>query len=300
VVFGIHRVLHNEVGTSYWLYPYVDGIGYWNEDMEPFSSDVDALAPPQYGYAHSEMVEDYNYIGWMQDVDGDGEVTLNTDIFYYAWQKGPSGMPAITVDDQGRRFLIYASTTETYENDVYNYKHIWARGYENGIWGEFLDLSGDITHIFDECIYPVLAQTSDEYIHYIYQADSTPGNAVMDDHAYQENRWIYGQLSKVELTPSWTGIGVDEAELIDESNVSQNFPNPFSTVSTVNVKLEEAANLSLVVTNMTGQKVIEMNKGQVAAQNHTFTIDASNLQSGIYFYTVTAGTSQVTRKMIVE
>ncbi|MCD4725943.1 MAG: T9SS type A sorting domain-containing protein, partial [Bacteroidales bacterium] len=41
-------------------------------------------------------------------------------------------------------------------------------------------------------------------------------------------------------------------------------------------------------------------KGQVPAQNHTFTIDASKLQSGIYFYTVTAGTSQVTRKMIVE
>jgi len=51
---------------------------------------------------------------------------------------------------------------------------------------------------------------------------------------------------------------------------------------------------------MTGQKVIEINKGHVPAQNHVFTIDATNLQSGVYFYTVTAGESQVTRKMIVE
>jgi hypothetical protein len=94
--------------------------------------------------------------------------------------------------------------------------------------------------------------------------------------------------------------GVQEMEVINESHVSQNFPNPFSSTSTVTVELQEASNLSLVVTNMTGQKVLEINKGNVAAQTHTFTIDASNFQSGIYFYTVTAGDSQVTRKMIVE
>jgi len=301
VVFGITRVAHWEVGTTYNYYPYVDGVGYWNDEMAPFSNDHDALAPPQYGYANSEMIEDLNYIGYMQDVDGDGQITLNTDIMSYR-QLAPSGMPSITVDEFGYKYVLFASTTETYENDVFNYKHVWARGYDNASkgWGDFMDLTSDIVHIFDECVFPIIASSSDANIHYIYQADITPGIALDDDHAYQENRWIYGQLSKVELTPSWTGIGVDEANLIDDSHVSQNFPNPFSTVSTVNVRLEEAANLSLVVTNMTGQKVIEMNKGQLAAQNHTFTIDASKLQSGIYFYTVTAGTSQVTRKMIVE
>ncbi|HSG67737.1 MAG TPA: sialidase family protein, partial [Bacteroidales bacterium] len=79
VVFGINRVMHLEVGTTYNLFPYVDGIGYWNDMMEPFSNDHNALAPPQYGYANSELEEDVNYIGYMQDVDGDGEITLNTD-----------------------------------------------------------------------------------------------------------------------------------------------------------------------------------------------------------------------------
>ncbi|NQT78342.1 MAG: T9SS type A sorting domain-containing protein [Bacteroidetes bacterium] len=296
VVFGLHRVLHNEVGTSYFLYPYVDGIGYWNEDMEPFSNDVDALAPPQYGYAHSEMVEDYNYIGWMQDVDGDGEVTLNTDIFYYGWQRGPSGMPTITVDDQGRRFVIFASTTETYENDVYNYKHLWARGYENGIWGEFLDLSGDITHIFDECIYPVLAHTSDENIHYIYQADITPGCAVMDNHAYQENFVYYGQLPKSDLL---TGIE-DELTQTNNLTVEQNYPNPFTNNTNIKVRLEQPGTLMVEVVNVTGQKVMSVNKGYLAAGTHFVKLDASKLDAGVYFYTVINGTDQVTRSMIVE
>jgi hypothetical protein len=146
----------------------------------------------------------------------------------------------------------------------------------------------------------MLTAVSDANIHYIYQNDITPGIALDDDHAYQNNNWTYGMLPKVELTPNWLYEGIADVEAIDNSSVTQNFPNPFSTVTTVNVTLEEASNLSLVVTNLTGQKVMEINKGQVPAQTHTFTIDASNLQSGIYFYTVTAGASQVTRKMIVE
>ena len=302
VVFGINRVAHFETGTTYTLWPLYDGIGYWNDEMETFNSDGDnlnALAPPYYGYADSELEEDVTCIGWMQDVNGNGTLDLNSDILYYR-QIGPSTMPSITVDEFGYKYVTYASTTETYEYDVYNYKHIWARGYDvvEGTWGNFIDLTSDIIHIFDESVYPMLSCNTDANIHYIYQADITPGIALDDDHAYQENRWTYGMLPKVELTPSYTGVS--ENAVIDNSSVSQNFPNPFSGVSTVNVTLQEAANLSLVVTNMTGQKVMELNKGFVPAQNHTFTIDASNLQSGIYFYTVTAGQSQVTRKMIVE
>jgi hypothetical protein len=265
--------------------------------MEPFSNDLNTLAPPIYGFANSELIEDVNYIGWMQDVDGDGVVTLEGIEVVRSY--GMSSMPTITVDDQGQIFVVFSAITETYVytggTDPVNYRHIWARAYANTVWGEFMDVTGDISHIFDDCVYPMLASSSDANIHYIYQADIAPGNAIDGPQDFVENKWIYGMLPKSDLI-----TGISEKELIDDSHVSQNFPNPFSSVSTVNVRLEEAANLSLVLTNLTGQKVIEMNKGQVPAQNHTFTIDASTLQSGIYFYTVTAGTSQVTRKMIVE
>lgn len=302
VVFGINRVMHLEVGTSYNYFPYVDGIGYWHDGMDEYSNDLSALAPPQYGYPTSELEEDVNYIGYMQDVDGDGEITLTDEIMSYR-QLGPSTQPSITVDASGFKYVLFSSTTETYFNDTYNYKHIWARGYDavDEQWGDFMDLTSDIVHIFDECVYPILASNnSDANVHYIYQADITPGIALDDEHAYQENRWIHGSLDKLELTPNWFPSGVEDNEVIDNSQVTQNFPNPFSSTTTVNVDLQEAANLSLVVTNMTGQKVMELNKGFVPAQNHTFTIDASNLQAGIYFYTVTAGSSQVTKKMIVE
>jgi len=97
----------------------------------------------------------------------------------------------------------------------------------------------------------------------------------------------------------WVGID-DNFEDIATFEVAQNFPNPASGPTTVTVSLEETTTLSFELFNMMGQKVYE-----VAAQSYStgvqpFTFDASELSSGVYFYTVTAGETQVTKKMIVE
>jgi len=297
VVFALTRYLNDEA-TGAVTYPYNpdwEGIVYWNDMMDPFTSGYNTIAPPKAGKEESELIDDVNFVGYVVDADGSGE-------FEYAGIlplrcTGISTWPAVHVDDYGRRFVIWSAPAEGFVfagTDEINYRHIWARAYDNGSWGEIKDLTLDISHIFDDCVYPMIGNTSDANIHYMYQADMTPGNALDGDHDYQENRWIYGMLPKSDL------IGIGEHDIINNSQVSQNFPNPFNGVSYVNVQLEEASSLSLVVTNLTGQKVMELNKGHVSAQTHTFTIDASSLQSGIYFYTVTAGSSQVTKKMIVE
>jgi hypothetical protein len=300
VAFGISRVGHFEVGTTYQYYPFVEGIGYWNEDMDAFSDDVDALAPPQYGYSNSEMEEDVNYIGWMQDVDGDGEVTLigNTvdDIMSYR-SLGPCTMPSIHVDENGVIYVLFAATTETYETDTYNYKHIWARGNLEGVWYDFMDLTNDISHIFDECIYPQLASRSDENIHYIYNTDITPGLALDEDHAYQENLQYYAMLPKFDLVP--VGIGENHAAE-DLMVVSQSYPNPANTQAAIQVELLQGAMLRLDISNMLGQVVMNMDKGMVNAGMHVFNIDVSGLEAGTYFYTVTAGEYQTTKKMIIN
>jgi hypothetical protein len=300
VVFGLTRILNDDgTGLSYFPYhPDWEGIVYWNDEMETFSGEPYALAPPKAGYEDTELIDDYNYIGWLQDVDGDGVVTMEGILPIRTY--GQSTTPQIHVDEYGQRFVIWSANTETFVytagTDPLNYKHIWARAYANTVWGDFMDVTAGIAHVFDDCVYPMIGNRSDAMnIHYIYQADLAPGNALDGDHDYQDNRWIHGMLPKADLI---TGIG--EQEVIIDAHVSQNFPNPFSGTTNVQVQLETASNLTLVVTNMTGQKVLEINKGYVPAQTHTFSIDASDLQSGVYFYTVTAGASQVTKKMIVE
>jgi hypothetical protein len=208
---------------------------------------------------------------------------------------GLSTMPTITVDDQDQVFVAWASTTETYDNFSYNFKKIWARAYANGSWGPFVHLTADIIHIFDESINPLLAEASDGDIHLIYDADGTPGTALDSDHDYQDNSIWYSAVPKTDLL---TGIG--DHSIINKASVSQNYPNPFNGKSTITVNLQKSANLSMKVNNILGQQVLDVERGNLSAGTYYFQVDGSKLGNGVYFYTVKADNSQVTKKMVVK
>ena len=84
------------------------------------------------------------------------------------------------------------------------------------------------------------------------------------------------------------------------ATVSQNRPNPFTGYTTIDIKLTESSNVTIEVMSVTGQKVMNLNNGRLNAGSHTFQIDGSQLSAGLYFYTVRAGNSSVTKKMIVQ
>jgi len=106
-------------------------------------------------------------------------------------------------------------------------------------------------------------------------------------------------ISFVEADFTTSTIGVSE---INKNNisVSQNRPNPFNGTSQIDVNLNKSANVSIEIINITGQKVYTENYGTLSTGTHTVTISSNNLTSGIYFYTVQAGNTSVTKKMIVE
>ena len=205
-------------------------------------------------------------------------------------------MPNIVVDENNYVFVTFASTTEGYENSTYNYKHIWLRSSpDNGnTWGDFYDLNTELVHIFDECIYPLLTANSNDYIYLMYAVDPDPGLASREDHPWQQNVLYFATILKDEI------LGINEPAELYADNVSQNYPNPFSKTSVVNVNIWKNCELSLNVINITGQKVFETNPIKAKPGKNTIIIDASKLSPGVYFYTVKTGESSVTKKMIVE
>ncbi len=94
--------------------------------------------------------------------------------------------------------------------------------------------------------------------------------------------------------------GVEEKESVSNVSVSQNYPNPFSQSTTVQVTLKSKADLGLKVTDLLGREVMNVEKSQQDAGSYEFIINGADLQDGVYFYTVIAGRDQVTRKMIVR
>ena len=94
---------------------------------------------------------------------------------------------------------------------------------------------------------------------------------------------------------NWTGV---EEMTTNTFNVEQNYPNPFSGQTDINVTLNNTSKLTLDVYNLMGQNVYSVNAGEVTG-NYTFTLNA-DFEPGVYFYTVTAGTQTISKKMIVE
>lgn len=81
-------------------------------------------------------------------------------------------------------------------------------------------------------------------------------------------------------------------------HLAQNYPNPFNSGTTIEFFLPEAKHVVLTVYDMNGREVAELLNQQVEG-DHVLSFKADNLSSGIYFYTINAGSYRATKKMMV-
>lgn len=84
-----------------------------------------------------------------------------------------------------------------------------------------------------------------------------------------------------------------------EFTLSQNFPNPFNPVTVINYQLPVTSNVKLSIYDALGKTVsILVNRTQNAG-NHKIEWDASAFTSGVYFYSLEAGSFVSNKKMIL-
>ena len=297
VAFGIGRIAHTAAGETFNFWPYTDGIGYWNEDMPPFTNENQHKAlctSPGF------LVENVNLIGWMQDMDVDGVITLIDPLYSYNPQIGNSTMPSITIDNNNNIVVAYASLMENYDNTIFNYEHVWMRGSGDGgaTWRDFSDVTSAPEHAFDECIYPQLAQNTDDgNVHLMINIDDSPGLTLstVPDHDPQDNRQIYSVRPISDLI----NVSINTPEAKNLVELSEIYPNPAQGIASIAVTLAKAANVSISLYNLVGQVVSSQNLSlQTGAR--MLPVDVSNLKSGVYFCTVKAGDTAVTKKLVVK
>lgn len=80
----------------------------------------------------------------------------------------------------------------------------------------------------------------------------------------------------------------------------QNFPNPFNPSTIIRFTLADQSNVKLVVTDILGREVSILIDEEMTAGIHTKVFAEENIPSGVYFYTLTAGNSRNSKKMILN
>lgn len=94
-------------------------------------------------------------------------------------------------------------------------------------------------------------------------------------------------------------VGIDEFSGSSNISVSQNLPNPATGNTTIKISSETVASVTVEVSNICGQTVHTTDAG-IINRNMSVNIDVSNLEAGVYLYTVTIANERVSKKMIVK
>jgi hypothetical protein len=81
--------------------------------------------------------------------------------------------------------------------------------------------------------------------------------------------------------------------------LSQNYPNPFNPSTVINYQIPEDSKVTLRVYDVLGTQVAELVNEDQSMGVHYAQFNASKVASGIYYYTLTAGSHKETKKMMV-
>jgi hypothetical protein len=151
--------------------------------------------------------------------------------------------------------------------------------------------------------------------------DGTFSNFLPNDH--NGSSWV-NNSSKYDAASSWYGwyipylaYSVGQFESIDmdivlsqtnsisvienESDAAlfQNYPNPSNGITTVRYSLENEANISFEMIDVTGKKVVSTIEGNKNPGVYSIEVNTAELNSGIYFYSILVNGNKITKKMIV-
>jgi hypothetical protein len=99
----------------------------------------------------------------------------------------------------------------------------------------------------------------------------------------------------------WPPIGVERIEnlLPSDFQLEQNYPNPFNPSTKIRYSITEYSLVTLKVFTLLGEEIETLVNSEQGTGVYEATFDASNLSSGIYFYTLKTESFSSSKKMIL-
>lgn len=147
-----------------------------------------------------------------------------------------------------------------------------------------------------------------EYVNPVVQSGVlTQGETPVQNSVFRAYRYHvdYAGLQGKDLTPGNTIEIYDVTafeeteELVDDYVLLQNYPNPFNPTTRISFALPNAGNVTVNIFNVLGELVENLVDEFLTAGSYAFNWNASELPSGLYFYSLETGAYQGMRKMVL-
>jgi len=101
----------------------------------------------------------------------------------------------------------------------------------------------------------------------------------------------------ITLSASTNIYGNQTLTFPSDFNLNQNYPNPFNPSTEIVYSVAQPSKVKLTVTNILGQVVETLVNDFRSTGTYEVTFDAKNLISGLYIYTLEAGSTNISKKM---
>jgi len=230
---------------------------------------------------------DFYYLTYLQKFYGNvaiSTVSNNADIFSYAskYSSGETGMIivnkgtlpqviSISTDSigVGEKYYIYSFTGGTDNGDFSANVYINGQGPSSYQWGPYTQLANIKANSY----------TIDKEIKFTSPAKSVQMIMIEGGHNH-----IFTSVNDL---------------MLGEFKLNQNSPNPFYSSTLISYNLPMSVFVTLKVFDFQGREIISLVNEHQNAGNHTIQFNASNLQSGIYFYKIEAGPYHDVKKFII-
>ena len=125
-----------------------------------------------------------------------------------------------------------------------------------------------------------------------------PGNYLMKGVGKQG-------LDIVSISPDYkinvvsTSVDNINSEIPASFKLFQNYPNPFNPSTIINYSIPKTSHIIIKVFDIVGREVVTLINEEKLPGNYNLYFNGSNLPSGIYFYSILAGSYTQTKKMVL-
>jgi hypothetical protein len=91
----------------------------------------------------------------------------------------------------------------------------------------------------------------------------------------------------------------DDTPIVYDYELSQNFPNPFNPITTIEFAIPDREKIKIEVYDLLGRKIETLIDNEIEAGKHQISFNATGLASGIYFYRLITSITTFTKKMMI-